>query len=143
MERHSYDPADKSGFPDDCLIDFDMRLIDLFKEMDKKSLKIKDLIEGEYVRIKELTGKQPSRMELFTYMDDDIYQMTIRYSKDNIFKHYLDFLNGGMNFQIRRPRFTAEREENLSAFWRIRICRRFIRCRFLWLFIIMGMCKCR
>lgn len=94
MERHSYDPADKSGFPDDCLIDFDMRLIDLFKEMDKKSLKIKDLIEGEYVRIKELTGKQPSRMELFTYMDDDIYQMTIRYSKDNIFKHYLDFLNG-------------------------------------------------
>ena len=38
MERHSYDPADKSGFPDDCLIDFDMRLIDLFKEMDKKSL---------------------------------------------------------------------------------------------------------
>ena len=94
MERHSYDPADKSGYPDDCLIDFDMRLIDLFKEMDKKSLKIKDLIEGEYVRIKELTGKQPSRMELFTYMDDDIYQMTIRYSKDNIFKHYLDFLNG-------------------------------------------------
>ena len=94
MERHSYDPADKSGFPDDCLIDFAMRLIDLFKEMDKKSLKIKDLIEGEYVRIKELTGKQPSRMELFTYMDDDIYQMTIRYSKDNIFKHYLDFLNG-------------------------------------------------
>lgn len=94
MERHSYDPTDKSGFPDDCLIDFDMRLIDLFKEMDKKSLKIKDLIEGEYVRIKELTGKQPSRMELFTYMDDDIYQMTIRYSKDNIFKHYLDFLNG-------------------------------------------------
>lgn len=94
MERHSYDPAGKSGFPDDCLIDFDIRLIDLFKEMDKKSLKIKDLIEGEYVRIKELTGKQPSRMELFTYMDDDIYQMTIRYSKDNIFKHYLDFLNG-------------------------------------------------
>ena len=71
-----------------------MRLIDLFAEMDKKQLTIKEQIRNEYFRIKELLGKQPTRMDLFTYMDDDIYQMTIRYSKDNIFKHYLDFLNG-------------------------------------------------
>ena len=31
-----YNPADRSVFPDDCLIDFDMKLIDLFSEMDKK-----------------------------------------------------------------------------------------------------------
>ena len=28
-------------YPDDCIVDFDMRLIDLFKEMDKKKLTLK------------------------------------------------------------------------------------------------------
>ena len=36
-----YNPADRSAFPDDCLIDFDMKLIDLFSEMDKKHLKVR------------------------------------------------------------------------------------------------------
>ena len=31
-------------------------------------------------------------MELFTYMDDDIYQMAVTHSKDNPFKRYLDYL---------------------------------------------------
>jgi hypothetical protein len=87
-----YNPADRSDFPDDCLIDFDMKLIDLFAEMDKKHLKIRDQIRNEYFRVKEKLGKRPSRTDLFTYMDDDIYQMAIGHSKDNPFKRYLDFL---------------------------------------------------
>ena len=86
-----YNPADRSVFPDDCLIDFDMKLIDLFSEMDKKHLKVRDQIRNEYYRVKEFLGRIPSRMDLFTYMDDDIYRVAITHSKDNPFKRYLDF----------------------------------------------------
>ena len=93
LERGSYDPADRSDFPDDCQIDFDMRLIDLFSEIDKKRLKLKDKIVNEYFRIKDLLEKAPSRLELFTYMEDDVYQMAVTHSKENPFKRYLDFKN--------------------------------------------------
>ena len=86
-----YNPADRSAFPDDCLIDFDMKLIDLFSEMDKKHLKVRDQIRNEYYRVKEFLGRIPSRMDLFTYMDDDIYRVAITHSKDNPFKRYLNF----------------------------------------------------
>lgn len=92
-EGKRYDPSDNTDIPDDCLIDFDMRLIDLFAELDRKHMKIRDLIRGEYYRIKELLGYRPSRMDLFTYMDDDVYQMTIKNSKENIFKRYMDYLD--------------------------------------------------
>ncbi|MDE6055151.1 MAG: NgoFVII family restriction endonuclease, partial [Lachnospiraceae bacterium] len=80
-------------YPDDCIVDFDMRLIDLFRELDKKSLSVKERIYHEYYRIKELLdGKVPTRMELFTYMDDDTYQYCMKYAKENPFRRYLDFL---------------------------------------------------
>lgn len=80
-------------YPDDCIVDFDMRLIDLFKELDKKSLSIKERIKKEFYRVKELLdGKVPTRMELFTYMDDDIYQYCIKHSKENPFQRYMEFL---------------------------------------------------
>lgn len=87
-----YNPADKNDFPDDCLVDFDMHLIDIFKEMDKKQLHICEQIQQEYDRVKEQLGKRPSRMELFTYMDDDVYRMAIAHAKDNPFRDYLEFL---------------------------------------------------
>ena len=87
-----HDFSEKEELPDGCIVDFDMRLIDLFTEMDKKHLKIKEQIVKEYFRIKENLSRRPSRMDLFTYMDDDIYQFTISHPKDNIFKDYLGFL---------------------------------------------------
>ena len=41
-----------------------------------------------------LDGKRPSRMDLFTYMDDDIYRICVSgsHAKENPFQHYLDFL---------------------------------------------------
>ena len=92
FEKGYYNPADRSSFPDDCLIDFDMKLIDLFAEMDKKHLKVKDQIRNEFFRVKELLGKTPSRIELFTYMEDDVYRMAIAHSKENPFKRYLEYL---------------------------------------------------
>ena len=87
-----YNPSDTSAFPDDCLVDFDMKLIDFFAEMDKKHLKLKDQIVNEYFRVKELLGRRPDRMDLFTYMDDGIYETANAHSKDNPFKRYLEFL---------------------------------------------------
>ena len=90
-KAHDYSSIE---YPDDCIVDFDMRLIDLFREMDKRSLSIKERIKQEFYRVKELLdGKVPSRMELFTYMEDDIYQYCIRHAKENPFRRYLDFLN--------------------------------------------------
>lgn len=88
-----YHPSDTLRFPDDCLVDFDMKLIDLFAEMDRKHLKLKDQIINEYFKVKELLGKRPIRLDMFTYMDDNIYETAITHSKDNPFKRYLEFLN--------------------------------------------------
>lgn len=93
LNEEIYYVTEHSGYPDDCMIDFDMRLIDLFAEMDKKHLHIREQIRNEYLRVKELLGKRPSRIDLFTYMDDEIYQNVLRHSTDNPFKRYLDFLN--------------------------------------------------
>ena len=88
---HDYNSIE---YPDDCIVDFDMRLIDLFREMDKRSLSVKQRITQEFYRVKELLdGKVPSRMELFTYMEDDIYRYCIGHAKENPFRRYLDFLN--------------------------------------------------
>ena len=88
-----YHQSDTLRFPDDCLVDFDMKLIDLFAEMDRKHLKLKDQIISEYFKVKELLVKRSTRLDLFTYMDDNIYEAAITHSKDNPFKRYLEFLN--------------------------------------------------
>ena len=81
-------------YPDDCIVDFDMRLIDLFRELDRKSLSVKERIKQEFYRVKEfLGGKVPARMELFTYMEDDVYQYCINHAKENPFRRYMEFLN--------------------------------------------------
>ena len=92
-EKSAYNYADIE-YPDDCIVDFDMKLIDLFKELDKKSLSVKERIKQEFYRVKEiLDSKVPSRIELFTYMDDDIYQYCIKHAKENPFRRYMEFLN--------------------------------------------------
>ena len=96
-------------YPDDCIVDFDMRLIDLFRELGKKSLSVKERIKQEFYRVKELLdGKIPTRMELFTYMDDDIYQYCIKHAKENPFRGYMEFLHE-MN------ELSAEEEEVYSG----------------------------
>lgn len=81
-------------YPDDCIVDFDMRLIDLFREMDKKTTSVKERIINEYYRVKDLLGgKVPTRMELFTYMDDDVYQYCLKHAKENPFRRYMEFLH--------------------------------------------------
>lgn len=81
-------------YPDDCIVDFDMKLIDLFSKMDKKSLSVGQRIVQEFYKTKDrLKGRVPTRMEFFTYMDDTIYQYCMGHAKENPFYGYLDFLN--------------------------------------------------
>lgn len=80
-------------YPDDCMVDFDMRLIDMFKVMADRNVKKREIIRDEYFRIKELLdNKIPTRMELFTYMEDEIYQLCQKNSSENPFVRYLDYL---------------------------------------------------
>ena len=79
-------------FPDECMVDFDLRLVDLFREMEKRKQTIRDRIQEEYLRVKELLEKVPDRMELFTYMDDNVYELFIGHSSENPFRRYLEFL---------------------------------------------------
>lgn len=80
-------------YPDGCLVDFDMELIDLFEEMNKRKLSIHETIQNEFFRIKDfLDDKVPTRMELFTYMDSEIYNLCLSNTKENPFKDYLGFL---------------------------------------------------
>ena len=81
-------------YPDDCIVDFEMRLIDLFREMEKKGLTIHEVIRREYFRVKEMLGdRTPDRMELFNYMEDEIYQLCIQNVKENPFRRYLEYLH--------------------------------------------------
>ena len=81
-------------FPDGCVIDFDFRLIDIFRKQAESLKNIKTLVYEEFLRIKKRLGKRPSRGEFFKYIDESIYKGI----KDspipliNAFKDYLSFL---------------------------------------------------
>ncbi len=86
--------SEDSEYPDDCIVDFDLRLINLFREMEKKSLPFRKQVRAEFYRVKELLGgKVPTRMELFTNMEDAVYITCMRRAKDNPFRKYLEYLH--------------------------------------------------
>ena len=78
-------------YPDDCQIDFDLSLIDLFGTMERNALPLEERIRKEFMRIELLVGHCPTRMDLFTEMDDSLYELCV--TKDNIFKRYFYYLN--------------------------------------------------
>jgi len=99
-EPPSIQPGKKTGklpkeadYPEDCFVDFDFRLIDLFKKMAQDQKKIKDRIIEEFVRIQEDLDRRPLRLDMFVHMDETVFE-TIRSKKElNIFRDYLSFLN--------------------------------------------------
>lgn len=93
IDKHSGLMPNEEDYPQDCFIDFDFRLVDLFERMKKANQKLEDLIRDEYVKIKEDLGYIPSRVEMFTYMEDALYESMKKKSKLNIFKDYISFLN--------------------------------------------------
>jgi superfamily II DNA or RNA helicase/HKD family nuclease len=94
-------------YPEDCIIDFDFRLIDIFRKQAEAQMKIEDTIAAEYFRVKEFLGHRPSRLELLTYIDGDIYEGMRKQSRFNVFRNYLKFLVEMKELSVR--------EENLKG----------------------------
>ena len=80
-------------YPEDCYIDFDFQLVDLFKIQARQELKIKDKIIMEFESVKESLSHRPSRVELFLRMDDAVYSAMRKRSKLNLFRDYITFLS--------------------------------------------------
>lgn len=78
-------------YPHDCIVDFDLKLIDLFRKMEEGKRKGHDAVVHEYHRVKELLQHVPTRVELFTYMDEAVYQYCLKEAKENPFRHYVMF----------------------------------------------------
>lgn len=91
--RRGYQLPGEADFPEDCLVDFDFRLIDLFKKMAQDQKKLKDRLLDEFDRIQDELGRRPLRLDLYVHLDEAIYQ-SIRSKKDlNPFRDYLSFLD--------------------------------------------------
>ncbi|WP_461205124.1 DEAD/DEAH box helicase family protein [Clostridium sp. DL1XJH146] len=82
----------EEDYPVDCLVDFQWQLVDIFKKQENQRKNKESIIIEDYLRVKELVGHTPSRVEMLTYMDDDIYENMRKQAKLNIFKNYLRFL---------------------------------------------------
>ncbi|MBC2579162.1 DEAD/DEAH box helicase family protein [Clostridium sp. DJ247] len=79
-------------YPEDCFVDFDFRLVDIFKKMEQQGKKLQDIVKDEYYRIKEDLGHGPSRVEMITYIENDIYYKIKNVKDKNPFKNYFKFL---------------------------------------------------
>ncbi|MBP1918003.1 DEAD/DEAH box helicase family protein [Youngiibacter multivorans] len=84
---------DEEDYPEGCFVNFDLRLIDLFRKLEAEQKDAFGRIVDEYFRIKEQIGERPSRLQMFTYLDDAVSSL-IRSKKElNIFRDYLSFLD--------------------------------------------------
>lgn len=79
-------------YPDECHIDFDFRLIDLFKKQSESELNAKDRILQAYQEVKEALGHRPSRVELLLHMDEEVLAAMKKTAKLNVFRDYMNFL---------------------------------------------------
>lgn len=91
--RRGYQLPAEEDFPEDCVVDFDFQLIDLFKKMAQDQKKLKDRLVDEFDRIQDELGRRPLRQDLYIHLDETIYQ-SIRSKKElNPFRDYLAFLD--------------------------------------------------
>ena len=80
-------------FPEECIVDFDFRIIDIFKNQAEREMKVKDKIKEQFEVVSDMLGHRPSRLELFTYMDDEVYKNIKSIKKEmNPFSNYLEYI---------------------------------------------------
>ena len=79
-------------YPDDCIVDFSFELVDIFKKMAEKSMKLTEFIKEDFYRVYEEIGSIPTRIELFRNINEDIYKNMKSRPKDNIFRDYMSYL---------------------------------------------------
>ncbi|MDY5872213.1 MAG: DEAD/DEAH box helicase family protein [Candidatus Methanomethylophilaceae archaeon] len=77
--------------PCDCVIDFDLISINIMRKMSERDMTWSARVDSEFDRIKNALGRVPTRMELFSEMDESIiYRSRL---KGGIFKDYLGYLH--------------------------------------------------
>lgn len=82
----------EEDLPEDCRIDFDFRIIDIFKSLAARQMNIKEKVFEEYQRIKVELGHRPSRIEFFRNIDNEVYSGVKSKGNLNPFNNYLEFL---------------------------------------------------
>ena len=80
-------------YPDGCQVDFDLELLDLFAQMERNRAPAKDRIRREFLHVEDTLDRRPSRIDLFTCMDDEVYELCRGHTNLNIFRDYLGFLH--------------------------------------------------
>ena len=115
-ESANYSVEPKSLYPDDCHVDFDIKLIDMFANLQKKKINKQRQIEDEFKRIcDELGGRHPTRIELFNMMDREIYHICLSNNKISPFSDYLSFLAGQQVLNDDESRIFASAGRELVA----------------------------
>lgn len=83
---------EEDEYPEGCFVNFDFRLINLFKRMADGQKEFFERVKDEYFRIKEAQGDKPLRLAMYTYLDEGIYSALRTKKGMNIFRDYLSFL---------------------------------------------------
>ena len=80
-------------YPEDCLVDFDFKLVDFYKEIYKRETNFKDRLKEEFESIKEDICHTPSREEFIKNIENDFYlEIRKKDRKSNPLKDYLTYL---------------------------------------------------
>lgn len=80
-------------YPEYCIVDFDFRIIDVFKKLAGKEMNIKDKIAEGFYTVKDILGHRLSKVEFYNNIGDEIYS-AIKKTKSSLnpFNDYLGFL---------------------------------------------------
>ncbi|WP_238916824.1 hypothetical protein [Clostridium sp. YIM B02555] len=55
----------KEEYPEDCRMDFDFWIIDVFRKLADKEMNVNDCVREEFLRVKEILDHRPRRVEFF------------------------------------------------------------------------------
>jgi hypothetical protein len=87
-DNKKYQKIEEFEYPEDCRVNFDFKLLDLFKEM-KKNDPLTERMKNEYFRLKSELERRPMRLDLYQGSDLEIKNfLNSRYYD----KGYLRFL---------------------------------------------------
>ncbi|QSX08792.1 DEAD/DEAH box helicase family protein [Alkalibacter rhizosphaerae] len=87
--------GDSSILPFDCHVDFDFEVIDLFEKVLNSRRKLQDMVQDWYFACKEEgedSKSVPSRVEFFSWLDNQKYQLLVQNSKQNPFKDFVSYI---------------------------------------------------
>ncbi|MFW5976875.1 MAG: DEAD/DEAH box helicase family protein, partial [Bacillota bacterium] len=90
VNKRKYKNIDEFEYPEDCQVNFDLKIIDLFKEL-RKNDPLRQRMIDEFYRLKEEMNRRPLRKDLYEGSDIDINKYLKRTHQGR--KGYLRFLN--------------------------------------------------